>query len=133
MGGASESGVMDGGTTVAEFTPQRFAEYLTAQAMGSFRSCPNEVARQEWLRMLDKQGTAAMPTARRCVKNPTVHLGAGVNTASGLSVVSAAVSRPRPKAAGAVATGWWGRGGRQGGVAMLGWEAEDRDGAARRL
>lgn len=43
--------------------------------------------------------------ARRCVKNPAVHPGAGVNTACGLSAVSAAVSRPRPKAAGAAATG----------------------------
>lgn len=50
---------------------------------------------------------------RRCVKNPAVYPGAGVNTARGLSAVSAAVSRPRPQAAGAAATGRWGRGGRR--------------------
>lgn len=70
MGGASESGVMDGGTTVAEFTPRRFAEYLTAQAAVSFRSCADEVARRERLHMLDKQDTAVMPTAAALCEKP---------------------------------------------------------------
>lgn len=55
---------------MAEFTPRPFAEYLTAQATVSLRSCPNEVARQERLRMLDKQGTAAMPTAAALREKP---------------------------------------------------------------